>query len=163
MLLAATVTPPAIRHMHPLVEGNTVHHRHDANRELSDEHDHHSGESDVHLAIRNVSDAATVSGHWWHLHLQLLGLEFTLPEPPSDQGDRESDGKDTVSVLASGQELFPCQSVRSASTHQLMLPSTYSSPGDAALMQVVVSAPAPVSCTPLCDRARRERSGVLTA
>ncbi len=162
ILLAATVTPPAVRHTHSLVEGGTVHHRHDANRYVSDEHEHHGDECELHLAGRNVSDAAMVGGNWWHRHFHLLGLEFTLPEPVSDQGDRECDGRDTFSVLASAQELFLCLALRSASAQQVLTPSTLSSPGDAAPMQVVVSAPAPVSHTPLCDRVRRERSGVLT-
>jgi hypothetical protein len=145
------------------VEGEAVHHHHNANLGLSGDHEHHTDKRELHLAGRNVSDAAIVDGHWWHLHFQLLGFEFTLPEPASDQGDGESRSKDAVPVLASGQDLLPCQTAQSASAQQVIRSSTFSSPGDAAPMQVVVSAPPPVSCAPLCDIARRERSGVLLA
>ncbi|MCL4204147.1 MAG: hypothetical protein KJ000_16825 [Pirellulaceae bacterium] len=104
-----------------------------------------------------------MSGDWWHLHLQFLGLDFTLPEPTSNENDRETRGKDALSVLASDEEPLPCQTTVSSSIQQIILASMHSSSDDAALVQVVVSAPAPVSCTPLCDRARRERSGVLMA
>ena len=161
LLLTAAVAPPAIRHTHPLADESQSHHHHEANPDLSHGHNHHGDHRGHYLADRNACDAELTNGHWWHLHFHFLGLEVTLPEPASDQGDRESDGKDTVSVLASGEQLLPCQTSPSASAQQLIRWSTFSWPSDAARMQVVVWAPAPVSSAPLCDSARRERSGVL--
>jgi hypothetical protein len=161
LLVMAAVAPPAIRHTHPLADENQRHHNHDGNPDLSHDHCHYGDGRGHYLADRYAGAAELTNGHWWHLHFRFLDLEMTVPEPASDQGDGESDGKDTVSVLASAQPLLPCQALPSASAQQLILRSTFSAPSDAAPMHVVVWAPAPVSFAPLCDSARRERSGVL--
>ncbi len=103
------------------------------------------------------------SGPWWHLHFHLLGLEITLPEPASGQSERESPGKVEVLVLAADQQQLTCQATRSASAEHDQAQSKTCVLADATPMQAIVSAPPPVSCRPLCDSARRERSGVLLA
>jgi hypothetical protein len=163
LLLLAAVAPPAIRHTHPLADEGHSHHHHDANPDLSHGHYHHGEDRGRHLADRYVRDAELTNGHWWHLHFHFLGLEVTLPEPASDQGDRESSGLEAVSVLPFAQEPVPCRMAQTVSAWETFTPFTALSPEDAALLQVVVNAPPPVSCPPLCDRARRERSGVLIA
>jgi hypothetical protein len=140
-----------------------VHHHHDANHDSSGEHHHHTDGRGHHVADRLTSSASWSGGHWWHLHIHLLGFELTLPEPAPDEGDRQSDERDTVFVLASGKELLPCQRTQSTWIQQLVRPSVFSLSRDAATMQIVASSPAPVSCAPLCDSARLERSGVLMA
>jgi hypothetical protein len=126
-------------------------------------HGHHHHGSGHHLARPLVSQAEITSGEWRHLHFRFLGLTLTLPEPTSNESDSETREKDALSVLASDESPLPCQTTVSSSVQQMLWTLMHSSSDDAAPMQVVVSAPAPVSCTPLCDRARRERSGVLQA
>jgi hypothetical protein len=163
LLLASAVAPPAVRHAHPLAAGGEVHHRHDANRELHGGHHHDTDHADDHLQDQYAGGCLSSSDHFWHLHVPLLGLTLALPETASDENDCDSNDTDTVFLPGSNQELLSCQAAPSASLQQIIGVSLSTSPYEAALMQVVVSAPAPVSCAPLCDRARRERSGVLIA
>jgi hypothetical protein len=158
LLLTAAVAPPPVRHVHARAESGKSHHRHDVSRVPSHGHEHHGEGPGHHLA---ESDVDTDSGHWWHLHFYLLGFEFTLPEPTSDQSDRESQAKQTVSLLASDQQLFPCRTTRVVSALPLIHSPTFCWLTGAAPMPVLVAASAPVSHPPLCDVARRERSGVL--
>ena len=174
MLGAIAVAPPAVRHVHPLADEGHVHHRHDASPnglhrhshqgdKWDHRHSHHGGQRYGHLAGAHGGGAELAAGHWWHLHYQFLFFEFTLPDSVPDQDDRESYGRDTVSVLTVAREAVSCRAPQTASAWQMIPPSDAVSPEDAALLQVVVTAPPPVSCPPLCDRARRERSGVLIA
>jgi len=162
ILLAASLAPPATRHYHHVADGDGVQHEHEATRHSDEGHNHHRSDCLHHFAAEDQDRSDWVSGGWWHLHFDWLGFEFTLPEPAPNQGDREAQESVEVLVLASGQEWLPLQDSRSA-----LLPScgpaTSTSSGDAAPMQAGVSAVPPVTCAPLCDSARRERSGVLLA
>ena len=163
LLLAGTVAPPAVRHKHAFAEGGDLHHQHHADHQRPHSHEHHGDESRHPLAELCLGEADIMSGDWWHLHLQFLGFAFTLPEPTSNENDRETRGNEALSVLASDEEPLPRQTTVASSIQQIILSSIHCSTDDAAPMQVVLSAPAPISFTPLCDRARRERSGVLIA
>lgn len=167
LVLTAAVAPPALRNSHALEQGGEVHHRHDANHDANHDagngHVHHGEHGKHHLSASRQIDTRLSSGDRWHLHFHLLGFEFTLPEPASDQGDRESSGQEAVSVVPFAHEPVPCRTTQTASAWQTFPPFTAVLPEDAAFLQVVVISPPPVSCPRLCDRARRERSGVLIA
>jgi hypothetical protein len=163
LLLAATVAPPAVSHSHPLDNGDESLHRHMEDHGWPHAHRHHHHESGHRLARPLSSEAEITHGDWRHLHFRFLGLDLTLPEPTSNESDSETRERNALSVLASDEAPLPCQTTVSSSVQQMFRTWMHSSSDDAAPMQVVVSAPAPVSCTPLCDRARRERSGVLLA
>lgn len=159
MLLGATFAPPAIRHAHLPSEGDISHSR-GADHHHSHRHDAHDA-SPIPSADPSLHFADVLGGHWWHLHFHLLGIDFTFPEPGSGGNDGESPENLNVLTLAAGQQWLPSHSVRLNWIEDLVPPSASSSLGDAAPMQVVVFTPPPVSSAPLCDTARRERSGVL--
>jgi hypothetical protein len=157
MLFGATVAPPAVRHSHPVAEGAAGrYHNHD------DRHSHAHGQR--HSDEAQPTTLAEVScSHWWHLHFQVFGLKLTLPEPDPGQNDRQSEVDSEVLALVPGQKFFSGSSSRSDSLEHRVLTVASSVVGSAAAMHAVVSAPPPVSYAPLCDTARRERSGVLLA
>jgi hypothetical protein len=162
LVLTVAVAPPALRHAHDLEEGAASHHRHDANHHALDGHVHHSHDGKHHRNDSQPSGASLSSGPWSHLHFHFFGFEFTLPESAPDQGDRESHETEAVSLLSSVPLPVPCGTAQTVLAWLAFPPLTVL-PGDAALLQVVVASPPPVSSPPLCDRARRERSGVLIA
>jgi hypothetical protein len=163
VLLLGSIAPPAVRHVHALAEGAGTHHRHDADHHLAGAHGHHHDESGHHQAARGSEHAASMSSHWWHLHIQLLGLALTLPEPASRDDGRQSPRNDVLFLLAGQEKPFLFRATLWTEMQQLLVSPVFSATEDAAFTQIVILRPAPVSCAPLCDRARRERSGVLTA
>ncbi len=168
MLVAITIAPPAIRHAHSAADDSHVHHHHHHHHHHSNpdglhQHSHHGGHHSHDLADVHGADAQWSGGHGSHLHVHFLFFDFTLPDPAPDQHDPESYGRDIVSVLSWSQVAVSWKALQNASTWQMVPPSHDVCLEDAALLQVVVAAPPPVSCPPLCDRARRERTGVLIA
>jgi len=157
LLLGSTVAPPAVRHSHPVAEGVAGrYHDHD------DHHDDEHGEQHAHEARESITLAELSCSHWWHLHFEMLGLAFTLPEPDPCQDDCDSEAEFEVLALVTGQEFFSGSSRPDSLEHGVPMAAA-SVAGDAAPLQADLSAPPPVSCAPLCDAARRERSGVLLA
>jgi hypothetical protein len=157
MLLGAAVAPPALRHAHPTEDGVAGHHQHDGHHARADGHRHCDG------ARQPTTLSELSGGHWWHLHFHVFGFEFTLPEPSPSHRDHEPERNVELLVLAPGREWSSGSSSRCDSLRHGVPPSAFFPIGDAACMQIDVSAPPPVSCAPLCDSARRERSGVLLA
>jgi len=158
MLLGATVAPPAVRHSHPVEEGGAGRYHH---HEDHPAHEHGGQHADD--ARESITSPGSSCSHWWHMHFQVLGVNFTLPEPSSSRSDRESEADSEVLVLVTGQEFFSGSSSRPDSLERRLPTPAFSVVGNAAALQTVVSAPPPVSCAPLCDSARQERSGVLLA
>ncbi|MCL4207380.1 MAG: hypothetical protein KJ000_33270 [Pirellulaceae bacterium] len=168
LVLTAAVAPPALRHSHALEDDAEAQHRHHANHHAEDghvhhRHVHHREQGNLQRSDFRSSGASLSAGPWEHLHFHFLGLELTLPEREPDQGDRESHGLAVVSLLSFAQTPVLSGTAQTVLTWQVFPPFTAVSPEDAALLQVVVAASPPVSSPPLCDRARRERSGVLIA
>jgi hypothetical protein len=129
-----------------------------------DDHDSHANDHQHSLDARPTTTLSELScSNWWHLHFEMIGLEFTLPEPDPGQDDRESKAEFEVLALVTGEEFFSGSSPRPDSLELGVPMAAASLAGDAAPLQADLSAPAPVSCAPLCDAARRERSGVLLA
>lgn len=160
ILLAITVAPPGTRHSHLIGGGSRGHHRH----EFAERHGHvHDGKP--HRGSHDDSNDAEIGeGPSWHVHIHLLGFDFTIPEPVSNSSDRESPGTPELMALVLGQDVLSCPATLPNSVKGCEPPSVFPFPlFDAALMQVVVNSDPPVSCAPLCDRARQERSGVLLA
>ena len=155
MLLGATVAPPAVRHAHPTEDGSAAHHEHDDHHARAHGHRHFDDARESTTAVELSCD------HWWHLHFHVLGFAFTLPEPPPSQSDRESERNVDFLVLTKSQDWFPGAAWQSDAFRHGVPPSAFVAMEDAAPMQAVVSAPPPVSCAPLCDSARRDRTGVL--
>ncbi len=162
LLLAVSLAPPGVRHSHSLGERVAGHHRHAAAD--GHVHNHH------HVAHRHPGSlegsVCTAIGErpGWHLHLNMLGFEMTLPDPLSSSNESESSGHPNVVAVAVGREVLSDAATLPSSVPQgSPLTTTPTSQSDAAPMLAVVWSDPPVSCTPLCDRARHERSGVLLA
>ncbi len=160
ILLAVTIAPPGIRHAHST--GGTVggHHRH----ELAEGHGHVHDSRRPHGSHDDSSNAEIGESSAWHLHIHLLGFDFTLPQPVSNSSGSESPGNPRLVALALGQDVLSDQAALPDPVKCCESPSMHASPlFDAAPLQVVLQSDPPVTCTPLCDRARRERTGVLLA
>jgi hypothetical protein len=82
---------------------------------------------------------------------------------PAQNDDRSQDVVAWM-TLAVGEQPLPGHTVRWGSFPQdSVQPAVILPMGDAALTEAKAPPPPPVSCAPLCDSARRERSGVLRA
>lgn len=166
ILLGASLAPPGIRHSHPIATAGGLRH-HDHNHGdtsfLSDEPDHGGASGVDHHADRD-SDVSQLGEARHHVHLHVLGLEITLPDPlPAQDDDRSQDVVEWM-TLAVGEQPLPGHSVNWGSFPQdVVQPAVILPKSAAALTDAKAPSPPPVSCAPLCDSARRERSGVLRA
>jgi hypothetical protein len=161
-LLAASLAPPGIRHHHPLAEGDGASHWHEDGHKTFGGIGHDDTECHNHRAASQHSPVALAGGQW-HLHVYLFGFRVTIPDSDPDQGDRSPDEQADLVVWQLGEQPLLRQ-VTEPNAVQCIAPQLAGSTlGDAAPTQAAVSAPPPVSCAPLCDIARRERSGVLLA
>lgn len=149
--LIGSVIPPGTRHQHEIPQGRLTHHTHfgdDTHREIS-----HSGVDLRGSLPRTHADEA------WHLHFVFLGVGVTLPDDSRSNDDRQLGDGDlpylrvnlevSVSIASSNAAIF---------SSPLAVAGQFESAGSSqtefgTLPQVVSS--------PLCDRARQERSGVL--
>lgn len=163
LLLASTVAPPAIRHVHAVVEGDTVHHRHDSGHGPSERHGHGGGVDSHHRVESERTPPSLAGGQLWHLHVELLGFDFTLPDLPSDERDGKPGCQVECVMPWSAKAPITLRSTASSDTYQVVPQLMSAALRDAAPLQVVVSPTSPILSAPLCDRARHERSGVLLA
>jgi len=143
-LLAVAVAPPAVRHAHSVDEGGGSH--------------SHSGED---ARAETHGDSQHGHGHEWHLHVSFLGLEITLPDRVPNRGNDESGAQTEVVLLASRTVVTAPSLCCEASLAGTLSAPSQPSLDDAVAMQFRATAPPPVSVAPLCDAARRERTGVL--
>jgi len=98
----------------------------------------------------------------WHLHICLLGINLALPESEREQSERlNGDPPADLTVSRPSATLTLDASAPSISAQQLLRHCAAAPLGDAAPLYAVASSPAPVTSAPLCERARRERTGVL--
>lgn len=169
LVLMATVTPPAVRHLHPVATGSHWHHDHGDHSHAAHQADHRqacdsAGQHDQHAVSRHpmAADVAVENG-LWHLHLVLLGIELTLPDRFPEKHDRRSQPSGEVVLLRASEDLPPPQTSRSTPSNLLASEPLPSSLGDAAPLQAISPISPQVASAPLCDRARFERSGVLLA
>lgn len=167
LVLIGTLLPPGVRHAHGEMDRPFVHHDHDEPRQPAVSHGHHHDGDEHHShghAATPPEPDASIPDECWHLHLALVLIDLTLPAP-SEPADGEGDPSDEdTSIVRCGRGFLPGvqgraeSDGRSSSTDGLALPTS-----DAVVLQAVVSSPPPVTTAPLCDGARRERSGVLLA
>jgi hypothetical protein len=162
ILLAVAVAPPALRHRHPLAAGGEIEHQHGDAHDTSGE-THHHGEKSHKDEAASPSPSSTLAGTQWHLHFYLFGFHVTLPDSVPDQEDPTPKTHTVVGVWQLGEQAFTCQTHRDDLGVHVRLQLADSTPGGGVLMATAAPAPAPVSFSPLCDVARRERSGVLLA
>jgi hypothetical protein len=164
ILLGASLAPPGIRHSHPISEGVGIrHHGHDTASSPSGEHDRQDTSWSGHREDQ-TSDVAQLGETRHHVHFHVLGLEITFPDPVPAQDDDGSQAVVEWMTLAAGEQPLPGHSVNRGSFPQdSVQPAAILPMGDAALTEAKASPPPPVACAPLCDSARRERSGVLRA
>ena len=102
-------------------------------------------------------------GDLWHFHFALLGFELTLPDTLPVEEDRPGGSDLELIPLRPSEEPLPTWGSCQESTARLAASAATLRSADAAPCPTVTAGPAPVSSAPLCDRARRERSGVLLA
>lgn len=155
LLSIATAVPPATRHAHA---NGAEPHRHGEHR-AGTHHDHQRHSHAHHGEHEHADNCAAPTAH---LHLALFLFDLTLPVPSSDgdprDEDRWFDGEATRIVRVLDQELAP-ESGSPASAVDFWAAAlrpldVFSDPfGVEAVSETVTS-------LPLCDSARRARSGV---
>ena len=167
MLIALSVTPPAIAHSHAdssdphSVRSARAHHKH----AHAWHHDHGhdcatKGNGQHHHEPSSASRVESDRSHL-HLHLSVFGREVILPfgNPPTDS-DR-SDPADTVIVQLFDGDLIapsPCLSLDLSTDLVSMMPHARFVP--AAAFQLGCFSDTGRTESLLCDTARHERSGV---
>ncbi len=160
-LLVASAFSVGLRHAHPggnlahdhhVAHNGHTHIAHDGHRHTA--HDHHPADSAAHFIV----DAAQS-----HMHVYLLGFEFTVPTENNqdDPSDRDSQGGTNLCVTRLAGADFDASSRAVVidwldtpdQDNALALPDL--APDECAMIAMAAIA------TPLCDSARRERTGVL--
>jgi hypothetical protein len=154
LMLASTCLPPALRHAHE--GGDEANHRHDTSGVRHLKHGHHEAEGYHEHEVVSITERAVLSDAVVHLHWAIFGIDFstTLPSEPRSREPAvvrvmvmpaiSVSGENAVGVLTAiaSQPGLDFASVRSVGTTPLQPPNL-------------------VTSAPLCDSARRERSGVL--
>jgi hypothetical protein len=143
-LLVASAFSAGLRHAHP--GGNLAH-------------DHHAGQSASAGEESPAPVDAQLVAAESHLHVYLFGFEFTVPAKDESKDD-SSQGAELLVTRLVGDD-FDTSLDATANNWQhlpeiaqlLALPAPVSS--DCAMTTIAVDS------SPLCDSARRERTGVL--
>ena len=157
ILLGGTV-PPGVCHSH---EGGALPHRHDGRRVVRhDGDDRHQHEPAGHA---HAHDESLVSERAPHVHLNVFGFEITLPIPDrarDDGQDQQANGPSLVAVVSDSPAIVG-QNLNTSSS--LLLPPAASPDSfGCARYDCNHSVKSAEACAiPLCDSARRERTGVL--
>lgn len=163
LLLSASVlmwgmVPPAIRHSH---EGGTdPEHRHDAVAEYGQEHGgHHDGADHRHEEWR-LSVSVALRAFAVHLHWDLFGVDFSMPASQDGEQDTRAFRSALIRLVDELPTLIP--GGRDSQSVPWVAPAA-PAPDLVAVPTSPSRPPNLVASMPLCDRARRERSGVLLA
>ena len=157
LVLAWGVVPPAVRHSHE--GGADVNHRHEVAAHHGHEHHGHSHDEDWHPGGAKVS-ASVLRGLVVHLHWSFLGLDFSVPLSDDEQS---KDGRQAATpAVVRLVDFAPAPTLDTGHSLSIAPVIVALSSLEAALVQ----APSLAGferrqSAPLCDRARRERSGVL--
>jgi hypothetical protein len=163
-LLAEGAYSPAVRHTHEGASGRI--HRDDGPPIEQSHHELASGEDSFRQADRLISLGPALVNCTTHLHLNWLGLQFTLPETaPQSPGERDEEYRDPsllFTLVARGARAA-CLSV--AHADDVLAPDRQeaSLEGMAGIARSSTCSPPQVTASRLCDRARHERSGVQLA
>lgn len=152
----AAVSPPAILHAHAPGEHDHGRHTHAGRHPHAAAHQHRNGHREH---SHRVADSLTPlpTAHW---HLSLLGIPLTLPASDQDSQDHGTSNLPMVVV-----PLLPEPSrgvAESLPVPELWLPwlADATRIWSLAIERPALKAPPEWGGLPLCDIARRERSGV---
>lgn len=163
-LLAGGVIPPAVRHAHE--GGNDLAHQHDVALAGSLEDARHTECDDHHTLPAGASPVTALIACDSHFHVQWLGFQVTLSGRDTSGPVKSSEDHRTSEwvFVRAVRDMNPAPQnglqVGRSSIVDLHQPL----PGDTAEVSASVSpSSCPVTVSPLCDRARHERSGVLLA
>ena len=150
-VLLSSMIPPGVCHAH--AEGDRPH-RHDHAHHHCDGHGDHAREVSHDNHERAVSESVP------HIHINVFGFELTLPS--SDREGQKGPHVVTELVLIASNNpaivRAPAEWLRSVSILSPPLPHVPCPASDESSRLAVFSVD---SSIPLCDSARRERSGVL--
>lgn len=152
----AAVSPPAILHAHAPGEHDHSRHAHAGPHHHAASHQHQHGH---HKHSHHVADsfAPLPIAHW---HLSLLGIPLTLPASDQDSQDHGTSNFPMAVVPLLSE---PSRGVaESLPLPELWLPwlNDTTLVGASLLERPTLKAPPEWGGLPLCDIARRERSGV---
>jgi hypothetical protein len=170
MLLATTLTPPAVQHLHES-EGESLQHGHAVPDRVAGHEDVHAwagqvyGHDDVTGEHRagGYAGAEVSAAHPWHLHLVLFGVEMTLPDRSPQDSQPRPEGSVLFISVRSGEDFLPSQPTGQPTFDGPAAVQTAAFAVSAAAPQGARSTSVPERSVLLCDRARHERSGVLLA
>jgi len=164
-VLAWSLSPPGVRHTHD--GGNEPSHHHECGEAHHHATDASHGSHPAHdkgqnhpLAVVSEVSAGEVS----HLHFQWFGFRLAFPddELPSKKGEERSNVK--LLFIQTGHAFVPQfhSGGRFDKSPTFLCPDAMAT-GIATAYPAVSCAFLPITPTPLCDRARHERSGVQLA
>jgi hypothetical protein len=124
------------------------------------EHDHHLGAGP---AVAPAGSLPIEGSAWFaaplHMHVFVLGFEFTLPAEESSDEPAPTAGEQIVMTRLLGDELTDSAARVSTTFDQVPLVNSWA-PIVADLSELTSESPVDTSAAPLCDSARHERSGV---
>ena len=159
LVLAWGIVPSAIRHGHE--GGEDSSHRHDAVADHGHDHDDRGyfAEESSQPAESGVSPAV-LRGLVVHLHWSLWGVDYSVPVSEDDQPDDAKNAAEPVVVRLVDSVPMPVLENNGWSSRSSVAVSQAGL--DLPVVQTVsLATPGLAQSAPLCDRARRERSGVL--
>jgi len=166
-VLTGSLVTPAVRHSHS--EGDRPHSH--ATDVVDDDpsHEHHGhahGKNDVHGSRHRHAPNAPVmeelSDQAPHLHISLLGFDFTFPQEGEPTGPPVPDDKGRLVVLRITPDVVSNSTVAFADLVDLSpVPSASAGQNDLEMSPAAKSLVRPIDRILLCDSARCERSGVL--
>lgn len=159
MLTSGSLTLPALRHSHALNEhSGSEGHAHEHEHHHGHHHHDHAGHAHHHAAEDDHDRQDSSPGDEVdHLHVVWFGINFALPVPTNGLPEQHDEDSQWV-VLAS--EMQPVSSVALEMALTLLI-SIEPDVTSWASLEAPIRWDRHASSPPLCDAARRDRSGVL--
>ncbi len=158
LVLAWGFVLPGFEHAH--VGGGDSDHQHGECHDVAHHGSHHHDSDDEHHKHVAEPDATGLVDYVLHAHWQLLGVEFSMPVP-TEPADGNDEGPIPPTIVRVMNEIVPATQAGPAFGRVLLAAVCAPSADVVRDLEPIPRPPNLVTSIPLCDSARRERSGVL--
>lgn len=158
LVLTWGTVPPGVQHAH--TGGNDSSHQHGDRHDEPSHASHCHGSNGSHDERAIVSGVSLLSDFVVHLHLQWLGIEFSMPV-----SERPDDGRDDPDIVPTAIVGSANRTLPAVPSFGRLLSVVIGMPSHDVVQDLALLSRGPdfTGSIPLCDSARFERSGVLLA
>ena len=158
LVLTWGTVPPGVQHAH--TGGNDSSHQHSDRQDEPSHATHCHGSNGSHDERGIVSGVSLLSDFVVHLHVQWLGIDFSMPVSGDPDDGRDDPDMVPAAIVCSANRTLPA-----VPSFGRLLSAVIGIPSHDVVQSPALLSRGPnfTGSIPLCDSARFERSGVLLA